>query len=330
MASFQNDPEMLPGPGGPLLHLYKKLLFIRKVEEKIAAVYGQEGMRCPVHLGIGQEGPAVVLAANLRVEDVVYASHRSHAPYLARGGDLVAFFAELMGRTGGCSGGQGGSMHLVDPSVGFRGSTSIVAGTIPVAAGSALQFKRSGRPRLSVVHFGEAAVEEGVFFETLLFSVRHQLPLVLCMEDNDYSCYTRTDERRAPIDWAGFCRSIGLDFHELPGERPLQTVAETGSIIERVRNGLGPVLLRFKVFRRFEHCGHEIDDRVGYRTSEEISQWAAMDPIKNSEALLMSSGLMDASALAKIHSEIDVGIEQGFAAAARMPEQTQWMASWVR
>src|SRR3989338_5981788 len=143
-----------------LVVLYEEMLRIRLTEEKIAALYHGQQMRCPVHLCIGQEAIAVGVTAALSKNDIVLSNHRAHGHYLAKGGDIKKMFAEMYGKETGCCAGRGGSMHLVDLSVNFYGSTPIVGGTIPVATGVALSEKMNRRKNLTAVFFGDAAVEE--------------------------------------------------------------------------------------------------------------------------------------------------------------------------
>ena len=159
--------------------LLQKLLFIRRIEERIADEYAKQNMRCPTHLSIGQELPAVAMCNALTHNDFAVSTHRGHAHYLAKGGNPTAFIAELYGKKTGCSGGYGGSMHLVDENVGFMGSTAIVGNTIPVAVGVALSQKIRNSESICCVFFGDGAVEEGVFYEAANFAALKKLPILL-------------------------------------------------------------------------------------------------------------------------------------------------------
>ncbi|MBR9884463.1 MAG: thiamine pyrophosphate-dependent dehydrogenase E1 component subunit alpha, partial [Oceanospirillales bacterium] len=154
------------------------LYLIREVEEEIARRYPQGKMRCPTHLSIGQEGVPAALSVLLQKEDLAVSTHRSHAHYLAKGGDVKAMLAEIHGRVGGCSGGRGGSMHLIDESVGFKGSTAIVGNTIPIGVGLGLALKMQQRTQVAVVFLGDGAVEEGAFYEAANFAAVQRLPVL--------------------------------------------------------------------------------------------------------------------------------------------------------
>jgi TPP-dependent pyruvate/acetoin dehydrogenase alpha subunit len=304
------------------LRLYRDMLVIRLAEEKIASVYASEVIRCPIHLGIGHEGSSAVVGVHLAKTDVAYAGHRSHAPYLAKGGNLTAFFAELLGKEGGCAKGYGGSMHLIDTRSGFYGSTSIVAGTIPVATGSALALKRFHPGRIAVCFFGDAAIEEGVFFESLLFASQHRLPILYVLEDNGYSCYTKTRDRRPEIDFASLASSLSVNYHRLDGSRPLESLIGAGEAIADLRENPQPLLLHFEVFRRFEHCGHTTDDHLGYREPGELDLWPKMDPIANTRATLLQRKLATATQLEGLQAKLSRDVERAYQKAFRMKDQT--------
>ena len=166
------------------------MLRIRMTEEAIAERYTENKMRCPTHLSIGQEAISVGVCSNLTKNDFVLSTHRAHAHYLAKGGDLKRMIAELYGKKTGCSKGMGGSMHLIDKSVGFMGSTAIVGNTIPVAVGLGLSLKLKKEDGLSCVFFGDGAIEEGAFYESINYAVVHKLPVLFICENNLYSVYS--------------------------------------------------------------------------------------------------------------------------------------------
>src|SRR3990172_8211928 len=150
---------------------------IRRVEEEIAARYAEWKMRCPTHLSIGQEAVAAAVGSVLQRDDFAVSGHRAHAHYLGKGGNLRAMIAELYGKATGCSRGRGGSMHLIDLAVGFEGSTAIVSNSIPVGVGLALAAKLKETGQISCVFFGDGAVEEGVFYESVNFAAVKKLPV---------------------------------------------------------------------------------------------------------------------------------------------------------
>ena len=178
--------------------LYRSMLRVRMIEQAIAAEYSNQEMRCPVHLSIGQEVAAAAVCDVLRQEDWALSSHRSHAHYLAKGGDLNRMIAELYGKATGCSGGFGGSMHLTDLKAGFIGATPIVGSSIPIAVGAALSAKQQGLDKVVVAFFGDGALETGVAHESMNFASVHQLPILFVCENNLYSVYSPLSVRQPP------------------------------------------------------------------------------------------------------------------------------------
>jgi TPP-dependent pyruvate/acetoin dehydrogenase alpha subunit len=238
--------------------LEEQVQFIRALEERIAEEYPRGEMRCPIHLSVGQEAAAVGLCSQLSIKDLMVSTHRSHAHYLAKGGDPYRLVAELYGKHEGCSGGQGGSMHLVDWSVGFAGSTSIVGGTIPVGVGLAFSQKLKGEKNVTVVCIGDAAIEEGVFHEAANFASLHRLPVIFFLEDNDRSCYTPRKERQPARPWTNVANAHGLGFF-LDQSGDAEMIGKlTASIIKDIHKD-GPYLFVVEAKSLVEHCGPVLD-----------------------------------------------------------------------
>lgn len=274
-----------------LVTLYREMLRIRMIEEAIAAAYSDQEMRCPVHLSIGQEGPAVGVCKALRPEDVVMSGHRCHAHYLAKGGALKPMIAELYGKSTGCTGGKGGSMHLVDVAAGFLAAAPIVASTIPIAVGTAFSAKRRGIDRITTVFFGEGATESGAFHESLNLAVLHKLPIIFVCENNLYSVYSpltaRQPEGRKITDVA---RSLGVAAGCHEGNDVSACFSAASTAMTHVRGGNGPFFLEFSTYRWREHCGPNFDDDLGYRPADEVNTWQSKCPILQAEELLSASG----------------------------------------
>ncbi|MBU1858296.1 MAG: thiamine pyrophosphate-dependent dehydrogenase E1 component subunit alpha [Verrucomicrobia bacterium] len=260
--------------------IYYDMLRIRMIEEKIAELYPEQEMRCPVHLSIGQEAVAVGVCKALEQNDYVLSSHRSHAHYLAKGGDLKKMLCELYGRDAGCCAGKGGSMHLVDHNIGFY-AVPIVGSTIPIGVGVALGFVMQGKSQVAVPFFGDAATEEGVFHESLNFAALKKLPVIFAYENNFYSVYSplsvRQPENRNLIK---IVNGHGIEGRRCDGNNVLDVYKETQDAVEKARQGGGPTLLEFTTYRWREHCGPNYDDHLGYRPENEFKKWKARDPIK--------------------------------------------------
>jgi len=265
-----------------------KLLFetlrIRLVEEKIIEIYSSDLIQSPVHLSIGQEAVAVGICANLNIDDWVFITYRSHAFYLAKGGPLPQFFAELMGRVGGLSGGKAGSMHLASPKHGIMGASAIVGSTISHAVGAALaaKIKRESN-RIFIANFGDGAMEQGTFFESLNFASLHKIPVLFLCEDNGLAVHTHLKQRQG-FDSKKLVNSFGLPYFEISqGYDPKIVKNKSKKIIEYVRKNQAPAFLKVKTFRYREHVGPGEDFDAGYRSKSEFNSWRNLDPIWNKE-----------------------------------------------
>ncbi|HEV8539680.1 MAG TPA: thiamine pyrophosphate-dependent dehydrogenase E1 component subunit alpha, partial [Nitrospiraceae bacterium] len=244
-----------------LSKFYREMLRIRLVEEKIAELYPEQEMRCPVHLSVGQEGVAVGVCAAVGPEDYAVSAHRSHAHYLAKGGDLKAMLGELYGRVTGCCLGKGGSRHLIDRSVGFLGAVPIVGSTIPIGVGAAFGTIMRGEPRVTIVFFGDGAVEEGVFHEAVNFAVLKQLPVVFICENNFFSVYSSLNVRQPQTrEIYELARGHGLDSRQDDGNDVAAVFKLTKVAVDKARVGGGPTFLEFKTYRWREHCGPNYDN----------------------------------------------------------------------
>lgn len=261
--------------------LLDKMVRIRAIELEIAKRYHEGKMRTPVHLSVGQEAVAVGVCAALNPGDQVVSTHRGHAHYLAMGGSLDALIAELYGKGTGCSGGYGGSMHLVDRSVGFMGSTSIVGGTIPIGVGLAFAKKLRKEPGVVVIFHGDAAVEEGVWHESMNFASLHELPVIFLCENNLCSCFTDINDRQPknrPL-------TILASGHYV--ETMIEISTDPEEIMLRAQDAryyaekCGPIFLEIETHRYLEHCGPNNDDHLNYRDLEYLKKWKEMDPIKD-------------------------------------------------
>jgi pyruvate dehydrogenase E1 component alpha subunit len=313
-----------PVPAAPATALARQLLErmvrIRLIEEAIADRYREQRMRCPVHLSIGQEAAAVGVCAALRPADLAMSGHRSHAHYLAKGGDLRAMLAELHGKETGCCRGRGGSMHLVDLAAGFVGAVPIVGSTIPIATGLAFADRLLRPDRLTVAFLGEAATEEGVFHESLNFAALHRLPIVFVCENNLYSVYSPLHVRQpANREVWQLVAGHGIESHVGDGNDPLAVHALMTDAAAHARSGAGPVFLELKTYRWREHCGPGWDNHIGYRTEAEYLAWRERDPVANFEARLGRAGEIDAAAYQSFQHTVATEIAAAFAAAAAAP-----------
>jgi len=309
--------------------LYQLMLRIRLVEERIADLYPEQEMRCPVHLSIGQEAAAAGVCAALGPEDKVFSGHRSHGHYIAIGGNLKAMFAELYGKATGCVLGKGGSMHLVDLKKGFLGATPIVGSTIPIAVGVAFAARMRREDRVVVSFFGEAAVEEGVFHEAANFAVLKSLPVVFSCENNLYSTQSPLSVRQ-PAGRQIFAQaaSYGMESHQADGNDAIEVYRLARAAVEKARTGGGPTFLELMTYRWREHVGPNYDNDLGYRTEAEFLEWKARDPVESLLQHMIRCGRMsreDAEVMAKsINVEIDEAV--AFAKSSPFPDESLLLA----
>ena len=300
-----------------LIDLYRRMLKIRYAEETIAERYHEWQIRCPTHLSIGQEAIAAGVCAALAVDDFVVSTHRCHAHYLAKGGNLNRMIAELYGKSTGCSAGKGGSMHLIDKSVGFMGSTAIVGNTIPLGVGLGLSIQLKSENRVSCVFFGDGAIEEGVLYESINFAVLRHLPVLFVCENNLYSVYSplevRQPKRRKIHEMIS---SLGIEVCHCDGNNVLEVYQNTIAAISAIKNGRGPQFIELPTYRWREHCGPNYDNDLGYRSEEEYLQWKKRDPVKHCEELLKT---LTGGKLEKIQKETRNQIDDAFKFAEDSP-----------
>ena len=263
------------------LKLLHEMLRIRAVEEEIAARYGEQKMRCPTHLSIGQEAVPAAISQILRSSDYAISTHRGHAHYLGKGGCVKRMIAEIYGKETGCSKGRGGSMHLIDLSVNFMGTSAIVGNSIPIGVGFALSIDRQNRDDISCVFLGDGATEEGVFYEAVNFAAVQRLPVLFIVENNRYSVYSPPEVRRHQnFSLCDLAVSLGANSSQHDGNDVLEVQKSIKNAVKAIRAGNGPFVLEFSVYRWREHCGPNYDNDIGYRTEEEFLAWKALEPIQ--------------------------------------------------
>jgi TPP-dependent pyruvate/acetoin dehydrogenase alpha subunit len=293
---------------------FRSLYRIRRVEEKIAEVYPSDKIQSPVHLSIGQEAIAVAVCEALRPEDVVFGSYRCHAFYLAKGGNLKKMIAELYGKATGCAKGKAGSMHLIDTANGVMGASAVVGTTIPQAVGYALACKIQGKLTTVANFFGDGAVEEGVFHESLNFAALKQVPIVFICENNEYAIHSRLGARQAN---GGICALA--QAHGVPAERIEQMDVfalheRVKAAVDEVRAGRsGPRLFECLCYRWKEHVGPGEDFHAGYRPRTEAELWYDRDQVK------VVGNRLPPAQRQRIEQEVEQEIAEAFAFAESSP-----------
>ena len=296
-----------------LIKMLFDMTFIRLVEESIVKEYKKQEMRCPTHLSIGQEAVSAGVCANLSHNDFAVSGHRAHAHYLAKGGNLKAMISEIYGKETGCSKGMGGSMHLVDTSVGFMGSTAIVGGTIPVGVGLGLSIDIKNEDRISVVFLGDGSTEEGVFYESVNFVATKNLPVLFVCENNLYSVYSplsvRQPKNRKIYEMV---QAIGIKSDYGDGNDAVDVFDKTQQAISFMKENNKPYFLEFDTYRHLEHCGPNFDNDIGYRSESEFLSWLEKDPIKNFENYLLDKKIINDKDILNINDKIMSQIKEAF------------------
>ena len=296
---------------------------IRRIEEAIESRYHEDEMKTPIHLVIGQEATSVGCCAALTTRDLLYSSHRTHGNYLAKGGDLRAMLAELYCRINGCAGSRGGSMHLIDKSVGMAGTSAIVAGAIPIATGAALAVQLKGEDRVVVVFLGEAATEEGAASESLNFAVLKQLPIVFFCENNFYSVQSPLWTRQPAREIWHWAQGYGMPSAQVDGMNVLTVYDATRDAVARAKSGAGPTFIEARCYRYRAHGGSGDDTKAGYRDMDERSAWDAFDPVALYLQYLSEGGVLTDAQLQTMSVEIAREIEDAFAFAIESPNPVE-------
>ncbi len=301
------------------LRLFRNVYRIRTVEEEIARRYSEEKMRCPVHLSVGQEGVPAAFAECIDITDFAVSTHRGHAHYLAKGGDLEKMLAEIYGKADGCAKGKGGSMHLIDLGVNFMGTSAIVGNSIPVGVGLALSAQLKGTDQVSCVFLGDGAVEEGAFYESVNFAAVRKLPVVFICENNLYSVYSPLSVRHPNgRSIARMAEAIGARTAEGDGNDVIATYQIIRDTIDKTRAGEGPYFLEFSTYRWREHCGANYDNDIGYRTHEEFQYWLDREPLGRLEKRILQDFALSHQ-LDEIRSEVNAEIQVAFEYAEKSP-----------
>ncbi len=310
--------------------MMRGMFLIRQVEDEIIARYGKAGeeqkMRCPVHLSIGQEAVAVGACHYLTPEDKIFSTHRCHAHYLAKGGDVEKMTREIYGKVGGCIDGRGGSMHLMDDDAGVAMSVPIVSSSIPLAVGAALANKIDGKKNVVLTFFGDASVEEGVFHESINFASLMQLPVIFVCENNLFSVYTHLKDRQPDRPIAELGKANKVHTVTMDGSDVFAVAEAFRDLIQRARTKSQPSMIILDTYRWREHCGVSFDDHLGYRDEKEWNYWKEKDPVAAATRAVTEAGVMTQAELDTLQAEIKTQVTKAFDAADKAPLPTPDMA----
>jgi acetoin:2,6-dichlorophenolindophenol oxidoreductase subunit alpha len=298
------------------LDLYRRMLTIRRFEERCNYLFMQGKIPSTLHLYIGQEAVAIGVCAHLTGADYATSTHRPHGHSIAKGVTPRAIMAELYAKRTGCCKGKGGSMHVGDMAVGMIPAIAIVGGNIPLTTGLALACKRLGQGRVAVSFMGDGATNEGAFHEGLNMAAIWQLPAVFVVENNLYAAST-------PISWtfkidniADRAAAYGMRGEIVDGMDVLAVYEAAGRAIEQARRGEGPTLLECKTYRL---CGHSRSDPRTYRSKDEEAEWATRDPILRLGSSMKEAGCATDETLAEIERDVVAVIDDAVAFAESSP-----------
>jgi pyruvate dehydrogenase E1 component alpha subunit len=297
----------------------RKMIEIRCAEEKIGDEFGKSVIKCPCHLVIGQEAPAVGVAAHIRAGDRVFGAHRSHAHFLSLGGTVHQLLAEALGKETGCSRGMGGSMHLLDRANNFHGSVPIVGATIPIATGAGLAAKMDKAGGIAVSYLGDGATEEGVFHESLNFASVFKLPVIYVVENNLFSSHLHISLRQPFDSVCRFAVAHGVAWQRVDGNDIVAMSAAAGNAISAARGGQGPQLIEAVTYRWRGHVGHREDNDVGVMRKEGLVEWKKRDPISRLAIAMITAGFLAESELQGFWSEFRTHVNQAWAQAVADP-----------
>lgn len=296
------------------LKLYRTMLLIRKSEEGIIKYYAQDDMKTPMHMSMGEEAIVAGICAAFTPEDQVLGTYRSHALYLAKTDDCEGFFAELYGKETGGARGKAGSMHLSMPSKGMLGSSAIVASSIPLAMGVAYANRYKKQKNRVAVFFGDGAVDEGVFWESINFAALHKLPVMLVCEDNGLAVHTKRDARHGFDSICEVVKKFKIHVVESDSTDALEIHDLTVKAFEHMDATGEPVFMRLHYYRYLEHVGINSDFNDHYRDEADFLPWKQRDPL-----VVMRNQLLEmkvpAQTLDAIETEVDAVVQQSITSA---------------
>ena len=298
--------------------VYRQMLVIRKFEEAIRDLYQQGKIRGSFHPCVGQEATAVGGCWALRKDDYMTCTYRGHGQALAKGLSVRAAMAEMLGKVTGCSKGKGGSMHFTDPSVGLLGANAIVGGGVPHAAGAALAAQMQKKDNVAISYFGEGAVNQGVFLESLNLAVIWKLPLILVCENNLYSEMTPSHETTSVVETYQRAAGFGLNALQVDGNDVEAMYVAVEQAAVRARAGQGPTYIEAMTYRLW---GHMMGDPEIYRSKEEVAKAKETEPIVRLGKRLLALGHSQAD-LTRLDGEAEAIIADAvqFAEASPAPE----------
>jgi pyruvate dehydrogenase E1 component alpha subunit len=304
------DAQELHGPlalSGTDFAGYRRMLtsmiVIRAAEELIGDMVTKGAIKCPCHLAIGQEAPAVGVAEHMRPGDRLFGAHRSHAHYLALGGSVHGLLAEVQGKNTGASRGMGGSMHLIDTAHGLFGTVPIVGATIPIAVGAGLAAKLDNTGALAVSFFGDGATEEGGFHESMNLAAILRLPVLFVCEHNFFSSHLHVNLRQPADSTCRYAEAHRIPWRRVDGNDVVAVADTIAQLAAEARNGGGPRYLEAVTYRWRGHVGPREDEDVGVKRKDDLAIWKLRDPIRRLADALINRQQLDERGLAALAAD---------------------------
>ncbi len=298
-----------------LLEMYKKMVTIRRFEEKVSDLFSKGFIPGFVHVCLGQEATAVGICSALRKDDYITSTHRGHGHCIAKGADVKYMMAELFGKATGYCKGKGGSMHIADTDIGIMGANGIVGGGIPIAPGIAFAAREKGTDRVTVCFFGDGASSQGSFHESLNISAVWKLPVIYVCENNLYANTVPLIKQMNVNDVATKSKAYDIPGVIVDGNNVLSVFKEAEEAVKRAREGNGPTLIECKTYRWH---GHYEGDPELYRSQDEVNQWKKKDPM----VLFRSYLLKEIDIANKILDEIDNKVHKEIEDAVRFAKES--------
>ena len=319
-----NTDELLKSASeSDLLRFYRKMVEIRSFEKKVFYLFSTEPMPGPLHQCNGQEAVAVGVCENLNKQDYITSTHRGHGHCLAKGADINKMMAELFAKETGSCRAMGGSMHLADFSVGMLGAVAIVGGGIPIALGAGLSARIRNTDQVAVAFFGDGAINEGSFHESINMAAADKLPVIFVCENNLYGFSTHIKRVVGNEELWRRAAGYGVPGERVDGNDVLAVYSAANKAVERARQGQGPTLLECMTYR---HRGHSRFEKPSYRTREEEAEWMARDPIPSFAGQLVEAGAATSERLKEIEQDVAQTIEDAVAFARHSPEPPEDLA----
>ncbi len=299
-----------------LIEIYRKMLEIRRFEEKAFELFGENLVPGTIHLYVGQEAVAVGVCANLRKDDYVQSTHRGHGHCIAKGAQLDKMMAEILGKKTGYCQGKGGSMHITDFSMGILGATGVVGAGIPLAVGAGLSIQLKGTDQVVACFFGDGASNQGAFHEGVNLAAVWKLPVIFVCENNLYAMGTSQSEVMLIEDIADRATGYGIPGVAIDGNDVMAVYEAVHEAGKRARGGHGPTLLECKTYR---HKGHSRFDPAKYRPQEEVEKWIKKDPIKRFKTRLIDIGVITEKEAENIDQDVIEVVEAAAKFAIESP-----------